>query len=112
MRIYVDAQLPPGIVRWLADNFNVDAIAVRDAGMRDAPDLAIFERARSERAAVLTKDSDFDDLVYRLGAPPKVIWVTCGNVSNVRLREIFATTFAAAMKLLETDEIVVEIGDA
>jgi predicted nuclease of predicted toxin-antitoxin system len=36
----------------------------------------------------MTKDSDFVDLVERLGPPPQIIWLTCGNTSNLRLREI------------------------
>ena len=36
----------------------------------------------------MTKDSDFVLLLDKLGAPPQVIWVTCGNTSNARLKEV------------------------
>jgi predicted nuclease of predicted toxin-antitoxin system len=39
---------------------------------------------------VMTKDSDFVDLVERLGSPPQVIWLTYGNTSNARLRHILS----------------------
>jgi predicted nuclease of predicted toxin-antitoxin system len=54
--------------------------------LRDATDHQIFLRAKQEVAVVLTKDSDFVDLVKRLGTPPQVLWLSCGNTSNARLR--------------------------
>jgi hypothetical protein len=32
----------------------------------------------------MTKDRDFVEMLQRLGPPPKVAWVTCGNTSNAR----------------------------
>jgi predicted nuclease of predicted toxin-antitoxin system len=57
----------------------------------------------------MTKDSDFVDLVERLGAPPQIIWLTCGNTSNDRLREILSSTLAEALDLLSSGEKLVEI---
>jgi predicted nuclease of predicted toxin-antitoxin system len=74
MRFLIDAQLPPSLVEWLAKEFSVEATAVRDLGLREARDREIFDLARQENAVVLTKDSDFVELVFRLGAPPRVIW--------------------------------------
>ncbi|WP_375341208.1 hypothetical protein [Plectonema radiosum] len=31
-------------------------------------------------------------MVDRLSAPPQIIWLTCGNTSNARLREILGET--------------------
>jgi len=59
----------------------------------------------------MTKDSDFIDLVNRLGAPPQVIWLTCGNTSNARLRQILKKTLHQAMLLLASGESIVEIKD-
>ena len=33
---------------------------------------------------MITKDRDFVELLGRLGPPPKIIWITCGNTSNTR----------------------------
>lgn len=41
MIVWVDAQLPPQVAAWLSETFNVDAIAVRDPGLRDASDKII-----------------------------------------------------------------------
>ena len=82
MNIWVDAQLPPTLAGWLSNNFELEASALRDLGLRDARDVEIFEAARITNAVIMTKDSDFVDLVCRLGIPPQIIWLTCGNVTN------------------------------
>lgn len=109
MTIWIDAQMSPAIAAWVSSNFAVNAVAVRDLGLRDAEDNEIFEVARRENAIVMTKDSDFVLLLDRLGAPPQVIWVTCGNTSNARLKEILMNTLPKALELLESGEELVEI---
>jgi predicted nuclease of predicted toxin-antitoxin system len=98
------------LATWITDNFAaIEAVAVRDLDLRDAEDQAIFFSAREADVTVMTKDSDFLELQKRLGAPPKIIWVTCGNTSNARLKEILATSLQQAIELLENGEILVEI---
>jgi len=38
---------------------------------------------------VLTKDQDLIDLATQLGLPPQILWVTCGNRSNAKLKAIW-----------------------
>jgi len=42
--IWVDAQLSPAIAEWISVNFSVPAVALRDLGLRDETDRAIFLR--------------------------------------------------------------------
>ena len=88
MNVWLDAQLPPALSQWMRDTFAVEAVAVRDLGLRDATDLAIFQAARAAAAVVMTKDADFTKLLERYGTPPQILWITCGNTTNVRLREV------------------------
>lgn len=44
--------------------------------------------------------------------PPRLIWVTCGNLTNRRLREVFGRVFPEALQHLQAGEAIVEIGDA
>ncbi len=111
MIFWVDAQLPPGLAPWLAQAFGVQAFALRELGLRDAEDAEIFRRARATVDVVLvSKDSDFVELITRHGAPPKLLWVTCGNVTNDRLRTLFSTTFATALTRLAAGVDIIEIG--
>jgi predicted nuclease of predicted toxin-antitoxin system len=107
--IWVDAQLTPAIASWMGENFGLEAHAVRDLGLREASDRAIFLSARAESAVVMTKDSDFVRLLEELGAPPQVIWLTCGNTSNAHLRQILLKALPQAISLLESGEPLVEI---
>jgi predicted nuclease of predicted toxin-antitoxin system len=109
MVFWIDAQLPPSIANWLTANFGVNAIALRDLGLRDAQDTTIFQSARVDGTVIITKDSDFVDLVTRFGTPPQIVWVTCGNVTNKSLQRIFSQTFTNAINLLQAGESIVEI---
>lgn len=109
MIIWLDAQLSPVIAEWITANFEVTAFSLRDLGLRDATDRLIFFTARNEKAVVMTKDSDFVKLLEQNGSPPQVIWLTCGNTSNVRLKQIFFVTLNKAIELLESGEDLIEI---
>ncbi len=111
MIIWVDAQLPPALARWIRETFQIEAHAVRDVGLRDAKDPVIFKAAREAGVVVMSKDEDFRVLVERLGPPPQILWVTCGNTSNARLREVLTKSLPAAIELLQRGEPLVEISD-
>ncbi len=109
MTIWVDAHLSPAIAAWITTTFNVPAVALRELGLRDATDHEIFMTDRQEQAIVLTKDSDFTQLLDRYGMPPQVIWLTCGNTSNANLKVILTATLQQALDLLVSGERLVEI---
>lgn len=107
--IWIDAQLSPVIAVWIGENFNIEAFALRELNLRDAEDEEIFRQARTAGAIVITKDSDFVSLLDRFGAPPKIIWLTCGNTSNANLKIILSKTLRQAIELLNSGEEIVEI---
>lgn len=112
MKIWVDAQLSPAIAAWINRTFNdIEAESVRALGLRGATDPEIFEEAKKAGVVVMSKDDDFIQLIEQRGTPPKLIWVTCGNTSNARMREILSTTLLKARELLESGEHIVEISD-
>jgi hypothetical protein len=51
----LDAQLSPAIARWLAADMGIDARPIRELGLRDAEDPAIFAAARAANAIVMTR---------------------------------------------------------
>ena len=106
MILWTDAQLSPRIARWTTANFpHAQAFPLRDLDLREAEDEQIFAAARLAKAVVLTKDSDFVQLLERRGSPPKILWLTCGNTSNAVLQQLFTRRFATALGLLESSEI-------
>jgi len=57
---------------------------------------------------VVTKDSDFVDLVLRLGPPPAISWITLGNSSNQRLQRSLDRGWRTIERLLRAGEPIVE----
>jgi predicted nuclease of predicted toxin-antitoxin system len=73
-----DQNLSHRLCRLLADVFP-DAAQVRALGLDQASDEEIWEHAAREGFAIVTLDADFADMATLRGAPPKVIWLRCGN---------------------------------
>jgi len=109
--IWLDAQLSPALAEWIAGELHQPAESVRTLGLRDASDAEIFEAARKAGAIVVTKDADFVELLERLGPPPQVIWITCGNTSNDALRRILRRALPQSLAILKTGEALVEIAE-
>lgn len=110
MTVWLDAHLSPALAPWLESSFGLTAVAVRDLGLREALDPPIFAAAKAAGAAVLTKDADFADMVTRLGPPPQVLWLRCGNTTNAALRLLLACDLPAALARLAAGEPLVELG--
>ena len=87
MKLLVDENLPPRLVHDLADLFP-DSVHVRDAGLGATSDAAIWQFAKVNDFAFLTKDKDFANLSIVWGAPPKVILLQTGNSSTSDLIRI------------------------
>lgn len=111
MKIWIDAQVSPVIAQWLSAAYGVEAVPVRSLGLRNAKDRDIFYAAREAGAIVLTKDRDLVDLVVQQGSPPQILWITCGNTSNARLKVILSLAWSTAERLLRAGEKVIEISD-
>ena len=77
---------------------------MRELRLSTVADAVLFDFARAEGAVVLSNDSDFVELVHRLGSPPQIVWITCGNVSIRHLRKSFAATFVDVLQLLRGGE--------
>jgi predicted nuclease of predicted toxin-antitoxin system len=84
VKFVVDAQLPPALARVLHDS-GCDAVAVREIGLRDATDAAIWHYAVQEEAAIITKDEDFADRCLRTPKHPVIEWLRIGNTSTQAL---------------------------
>jgi predicted nuclease of predicted toxin-antitoxin system len=111
MTFWLDANLDPTLAAWLGSRYKVLAQHVREIGMERATDRELFDAARSRDAVVIvSKDSDFVDLVTLLGKPPQVLRLACGNLSTPAMHVLLGKSFGDALKLLENGEAWVEIG--
>jgi predicted nuclease of predicted toxin-antitoxin system len=104
--------MSPQVASWITDNFGVEAHPLSELGMLGATDRRIFEEARQAGVVIVTKDSDFSRMVERMGPPPQILWITCGNTANAGLREVLQAALPSALNLLEHGEPLVEISDS
>ncbi len=89
--------------------FQLTAFPMRDLDLLRGSDEHIFMRAKKEADVVITKDKDFVALLERLGPPPQVIWITMGNTSNTRMKQVLQVRFPEALEMFAKGEALVEI---
>ena len=104
--IILDVHLSPGLAVWINTTFDLECFSASYLSLQFASDKEIFLHARKYNAIVITKDDDFVSLLLRNGSPPEVIWLTCGNTSNSRLKEIFKANLIQALNMLKTTDLV------
>lgn len=78
MKLLFDQNLSHRLCRLLKDVFP-EAEQARRAGLDRASDDSIWEFARRGDFVIVTLDADFADIAALRGAPPKVVWLRCGN---------------------------------
>lgn len=78
MKLLFDENLSFKLCQRLADIFP-NSSHVRLARMDRATDREIWEYAKAHGFVLVSMDSDFADLATFYGAPPRVIWLRCGN---------------------------------
>jgi predicted nuclease of predicted toxin-antitoxin system len=108
VKFLVDAQLPPALARWLLEA-GYEAQAVREIGLREADDGAIWRHAEATGCVIVTKDEDFSLRVQAIETGPCVVWLRVGNTSNAALREWFVPRMPQIEALLARDTRLVEI---
>ena len=109
MRFLVDAQLPPALARWL-DGEGHRAEHVSDLEMDSASDEAIWQRAASDGAAIITKDEDFAlRAVTRSVHAPPVVWIRVGNTRRAELLRWFGPLLSMVVSKIEAGETLIEI---
>jgi len=106
---WLDAHLDPELAPWIGSRFRVIVKTLRELGLRDATDSVLFAAARRFDAVIVTKDEDFSGLVARLGTPPQIVWLRCGDLSTIELQAVFSRQFPDVLQRLAAGEAVVEV---
>lgn len=102
MKLLFDQNLSPRLSRLLADIYP-ESVHVRELGLRDADDNAIWVYAKTHGFAIVSKDSDFQQRSLLHGSPPKFIWLRVGNCT-VRRTEDLLRTYSAAIHTFDLDD--------
>lgn len=93
MKLLFDQNLSPSLVDALR-NLYPGSVHVRDVGLRDADDDAIWQYAARHGLTIASKDADFHQRSFLFGHPPKVIWIRRGNCSTADILSILRARHA------------------
>src|SRR5690242_6671699 len=93
MKRLFDQNLSPRLVARLANRFPGSS-HVQSEGSDCADDDRVWEHARLNGFAIVTKDADFDNMSLLRGTPPKVIWLLLGNCTTAQVEAVFRARFA------------------
>ncbi|WP_075996271.1 DUF5615 family PIN-like protein [Salaquimonas pukyongi] len=85
--LLLDQNLPWRLVGHLSDRFPA-TVHVNDVGLSRASDIEIWKYARKRKLCITSKDADFRQMSFLNGAPPKVLWLNCGNSSTEEIKEL------------------------
>jgi len=107
VKFLLDAQLPPALARWLQEAGH-EAQTVREIGLRDAADAAIWNYAETDGLVLLTKDEDFAMRAQQVQAGPVIVWLRVGNSSNRALRAWLEPRLPGIVQLVTQGSRLVE----
>ncbi|HEY1159238.1 MAG TPA: DUF5615 family PIN-like protein [Terracidiphilus sp.] len=102
MKLLFDENLAPRLATALSDLYP-GSVHLTDCGLRGAPDVEVWQHARENGFAIVSKDSDFARRSFLLGSPPKVIWLRIGNCTTTRADFVLRNA-AARMRAFEEGE--------
>ncbi len=87
MKLLFDENLSPRLVHLVAELFP-GSTHVSNVGLASADDESVWSHASEHDFVIVSKDSDFHQRSFVKGAPPKVIWLRCGNCGTQEISEI------------------------
>lgn len=87
MKLLFDQNLSHRLIQALQREYP-ESRHVRDVGLSAVSDEAVWHYAAQHGFTIVTKDADFHQRSFLFGAPPKVVWVRCGNASTSTIEQL------------------------
>ena len=103
MKLLFDQNLPSRFVYSLASLFP-ESLHLKSVKLDSADDQIVWNYAKENNFTIISKDSDFHQMSFLYGAPPKVIWLRCGNCSVGELEAIVRLKFDVISMFLKSDD--------
>jgi predicted nuclease of predicted toxin-antitoxin system len=109
VKLLFDQNLSHKLPVWLADIFP-ESNHVRAVGLERASDEVIWNHAKTYGFAIVTQDADYAERSRLFGAPPKVIWLRCGNTTPRNIERLIRAGAPAIEELgRDPDATVLEL---
>lgn len=105
-QIWLDANISPIIAKWIKDELDLTAKSAYTLELLYNTDLEIYHQARSwGKIILISKDTDFSEIITRLGGPPKLINIKIGNCDNRQLWSVLKSHLLGLVTLLSSTDI-------
>lgn len=104
MKLLFDHNLSPRLVNRLADLFP-ESTHVYLLGMDQADDQEVWSYAHNNAFTIVTRDSDYNELLIIRGVPPKVIWIRRGNCSTSEIETMLRSHLADIQALADDSDL-------
>lgn len=103
MKLLFDENVSPRLPQSLADLYP-DSAHVQDCGLGSADDSAVWQYAKQNGFAIVSKDSDFQDRSVLHGHPPKLIWLRAANCSTSEIENLMRAAAELVRRFIEQDQ--------
>ena len=103
MKLLFDQNLSHKLVRRFTDLFP-DSTHVREVGLKEAEDPAVWEYAKQRNFMIVSKDADFHQRSFVFGFPPKVVWIRLGNCTTADVEQVIRKNFKSIKAFAEDEE--------
>jgi predicted nuclease of predicted toxin-antitoxin system len=81
MKLLFDQNISYKLVTQLGDVYP-ESKHVRQVGLGEGGDVAVWNYARDNDFVIVSKDEDFHQRSFLYGSPPKVVWLRLGNCTT------------------------------
>ena len=106
MRLLLDENLSFRLLELLKSSYP-SSTHVNSVGLEKASDERIWEYARKNNLAIVTKDADFMERTVLFGHPPKIIWITKGNCSTLEITELMKRNVSIVQTFFQNESLSV-----
>lgn len=103
MKLLFDQNLSRRLVDQLAMTFP-GSVHVVHLGLDTATDAEIWTYAGEQDLVIVSKDSDFRQLAFLRGPPPKAIWLRVGNAPTAAISRLLTSSTEIIDQFTENEE--------
>jgi predicted nuclease of predicted toxin-antitoxin system len=91
VKLLLDQNISRKLVPLLREEFP-DSAHVAELDLAQSTDRQIWDFAGQNDYVIVSKDSDFRQLAFLFGPPPKAVWLDVGNVSSSTILELIRSS--------------------
>jgi len=102
VKLLLDQNISRKLVPLLRGEFP-DSSHVAELGLIQATDREIWDYAGHNDCVIVSKDSDFRQLAFLLGPPPKAVWLNVGNVNSATIRDLILESQVAITRFARNE---------